>query len=149
MNTWQLNFITAYAVFSIIGAGFGYYFSKKGKTYQNDGIFNLIGAFVWADATVFGIFWAIASAVTMYLNSWKLFLLLLSAFWLVRSVGETVYWFNQQFSTVHRSNPENFFIYRIFGDDSVWFVWQIFWQCVSVVTLITTVLMFKIWLATV
>ena len=148
MHTWQTYFVIFYAIFSLAGALLGYDRSKKGKTYVNDGIFNLIGAFVWADATVFGLFWVLACGVVLFLHSWILFLLLLSVFWLVRSVGETIYWFNQQFSTINRSIPENFYIYRIFGDDSVWFVWQIFWQCVSVVTLITTVLMFKIWLGT-
>ncbi len=146
MSTWHTYFVIAYGIFSLVGALLGYYQSKRGRTYSNDGIFNLIGAFVWADATVFGLFWVFACVAVLFLNSWTLFLLLLSVFWLVRSIGETIYWFNQQFSTVHRSNPENFYIYRIFGDDSVWFVWQIFWQCVTVVTLITTVLMFKIWL---
>ncbi|HEX6977020.1 MAG TPA: hypothetical protein VF185_01495 [Patescibacteria group bacterium] len=107
-----------------------------------------IGGFVWADGVVFGLFWTIVSAFLLYLNSWILFLLTLSIFWLVRSVGETIYWFNQQFSSKNRNPIETLPFRQVFHNDSIWFVLQIYWQCVTVVTSITTIYLVHTWLST-
>ncbi len=105
-----------------------------------------IGAFVWADVVVFSPFWIVASLIPWYLQSWTLFLLILSVFWLVRSFGETLYWFNQQFSSINRNPIENLPLRSVFHNDSIWFVHQIFWQCISVLTIITTIYLSWSWL---
>jgi hypothetical protein len=147
MTTWQNYLLIAYAIFSFTGFLKGLDESKNKKNaYGMDGIFNLNGAFVWADEVVFGLFWTAASLVTLFLNDWILFLLLQSAFWLIRSIGETIYWFLQQFSTINRNPPEKFLIYKIFKNDSVWFVFQIGWQCLTVISLIATIYLSHLWL---
>jgi len=47
--------------------------------------------FVWGDAVIFGLFWTVALIVAWVLKDWYLFLLIVSVFWVVRSLGETIY----------------------------------------------------------
>lgn len=107
----------------------------------------VIGAFVWGDAVIFSLFWILVAAVTLIVSNWYLFLLFLAVFWLVRSLGETIYWFLQQFSTLNRNPPENLPGYRFFHNDSIWFIYQIIWQCVSVISLIASIYLAHLWLA--
>jgi hypothetical protein len=109
---------------------------------------NPIGAFVWGDAVVFSLFWALVSLVTWWRSDGLLFWLIVSVFWVVRSWGEAVYWFNQQFSTIERNPPKQHFLYGIFHNDSVWFVHQIIWQCALVVAIIASLYFGQLWLTT-
>lgn len=148
MEVWQKTVILIYAAFSLFGLIKGYRQTKNKKNaYGDSPIFYPLGAFVWADAVVFGLFWILISVAALFLNDWILFLLTISVFWVVRSVGETVYWFNQQFSKINRNPPENYFIYKIFQNDSVWFVYQIYWQCLTVVSIIASLFFAKLWLS--
>lgn len=147
MTNLQKYFLIGYSMFAFIGFLKGFWESHKRKnTHGMDGIFNLIGAFVWADAVVFGLFWTVASIVTIILNNWLLFLLLQSVFWLIRSIGETIYWFLQQFAPLDFNSPQKFWIYKIFHNDSVWFIFQIGWQCLTVIFFITTLYLSKLFL---
>ena len=126
--------------------------SKKGNSYGITwGLFPL-GIFVWGDAVIFGIFWSIASFACLVLRDWLLFLLIFSVFWLVRSIGETIYWFNQQFSNTQRYPPEQLFGHKIFKGkvieehDAIWFINQIVMQCITVATVITTIYLTHLWL---
>ena len=103
------------------------------------------GIFVWGDAVIFGIFWTLVSVAVLILKDWILFLLIISVFWVVRSFGEAIYWLNQQFSTINRNPPEKLMFYKLFKNDSVWFIYQIFWQSITVVSLIFTIYFAKIW----
>lgn len=105
-----------------------------------------LGIFVWGDALVFGLFWFLVSIAIWFLQDWLLFILVISIFWLVRSVGETIYWFLQQFSTITRNEPKNLIGYRLVKNDAIWFINQIFWQCITVVTAITSLYVAKLWL---
>ncbi len=105
-----------------------------------------IGAFVWADVVVFSTFWVLVSAATLLLKSWNLFLLITSLFWVVRSFGEIIYWFNQQFSTINRNPIETLPFKSVFHNDSIWFVHQIFWQCVMVISLVSSIYFAAAWL---
>jgi hypothetical protein len=107
---------------------------------------NFLGAFVWGDAVVFSLFWALVSLVTWWLNDWLLFWLIVSVFWAVRSWGETIYWLNQQFSTIERNPPKKHILYPIFHNDSVWFVHQIIWQCVTVISIVVSLYFGRLWL---
>lgn len=108
----------------------------------------LYGSFVWADHVVFGLFWIGVSIVVLLLQDWLLFLLIISTFWLVRSIGETIYWFFQQFIPRKGNDPKKFWYYFLFRNDSVWFVNQIAWQCTTVITLITTIYLSTLWIGT-
>lgn len=119
---------------------------KKKNAYGYTPFLYPLGMYVWGDAAIFGIFWAGAALISLLLSDWILFLLIVSLFWLVRSVGETIYWFNQQFSTITRMKPERHLTHKIFHNDSVWFIFQIMNQCLTVITIITSVYLFHIWL---
>ncbi len=124
--------------------------SKNGSTNRETPWLFLMGAFVWADAVVLGIFWLIVLLVAvLFLNNWLLFWLIYSVFWLVRAFGEIIYWLNEQFASEHRNPPEKFWIYKIFPNESVWFVLQVYWQCVLVGAIITSIYLFSLWLPTV
>lgn len=139
--------LLATAVISFIVFLKGLMESKKGKAYELTPYLLPLGIIAWGDAVVFGLFWTGASLVSYLLNDWILFLLIISVFWVVRSLGETIYWFNQQFSQkVSEANkPENLMLHSIFRNDSIWFVYQIIWQCVTVISIIATIYFARLW----
>jgi hypothetical protein len=57
----------------------------------------LIGSFVWEDMFVFSIYGLVASVATTWLGQYKYGLLFFLVFWIVRSAGETIYFFLEQF----------------------------------------------------
>lgn len=147
MNNWQSALVTSWGVLAFLSFLYALWqTSKKGNVYRETYVFWIFGAFVMGDLVVFGLFWAAVSLVTFYLKDWLLFLLIYSSFWLVRSVGETIYWLLPQFTPVKRELPQKWWHYKIFKNDSVWFVNQIAFQCLTVVTLVTTVHLAKLWL---
>lgn len=105
----------------------------------------MIGAFVNADVIVFGLFFALVSLVSLLLNDWILFLLIYSLYWLVRCIGETIYWFLQQFAP-RNLDPKNYWLHRVVGGEPVWFIHQIFWQCLTVVSIVTSIYLSHLWL---
>lgn len=148
MLLWQGLFTFFFALFSSFLFVKAYCECKyKKNTHGSFLPLNLIGAFVWTDAVVFGLFWVIVSIVALLLNDWILFLLTLSLFWLVRSVGETIYWFNQQYSKINRNPIERYpYLVEIFHNDSIWFVWQIYWQCITVIALVFSIYFGTMWI---
>lgn len=144
METWQVA-VLIFSFFTLAGFAKGMFESKKGNSFESAGVFNLIGAFVWGDAVVFGLFFSFFSLVSIMLKDFLLFWLGISLFWLVRSVGETVYWLNQQFSTINRNPPEKLLFHKLFKNDSIWFVYQIFWQCLTVAFLLSSIYLAKLW----
>lgn len=145
METWQILILIVYGIFSFSGFYFGLRQCLKNNPYGLTRIYNLIGAFVWADTVIFGLFWALTSFIILYFQDWLLFLLTLSLFWLVRSLGESIYWFNQQFSARNRNPYHTLPISKIFPGDSSWIAFQIFWQCATVVSTIFTILLLSNW----
>lgn len=107
-----------------------------------------LGIFTWGDAVVFGLFWTFVSLISIFLRDWYLFILVISIFWVVRSIGETIYWFNQQFSIKASTwnKPESLLWHSIFHDDSIWYIYQIIWQCITVVSIIFSIYITKLWL---
>lgn len=140
MTTLQQLFIVMYAGLNVLVFFKGYYESR-----QKDNAFGLVlplsflGIFVWGDAVVFGAFWIAVSLITLVLNDWYLFWLIVSLFWVVRGFGETIYWLNQQFSNQDRNPVRKSHLYSTFHNDSIWFVKQIMWQCVTVIALVASI----------
>ncbi len=146
METWQELIIAAFTAYSLAALIKGVKESYKGKNTNGlTGIYALTGAFVWADAVIFGLFWVFASFVSIYLKDWILFLLFQSVFWTIRGWGEAVYFFNQQFSKQVKVKPKDMWGYGFFKNESIWFVRQIQWQCVMVIGIISTIYLAKIW----
>lgn len=146
MENWQKGLVIVFGVITFIGSIKGLSESKNKKNaYGLTPYLFPFGIFVWGDAVVFGLFWTLVSIVVYLVQDWILFLLIFSVFWAVRSFGETIYWFNQQFSKINRNPPEKFRLYKIFHDDSVWFIFQIFFQCIAVISIIFSIYLAKIW----
>jgi len=146
----QRIFVLIFGLFSLVIFFKGFWEStKKKNAYGETPFLVLMGIFVWGDAVVFGLFWFFSSWLTLLLNNWILFCLIFSVFWVVRSLGETVFWFNQQFSSIKRYPPETLRGYRFFKNDAIWFVYQIICQCVTIISLITSLYLAKLWLKTV
>lgn len=105
------------------------------------------GIFVWGDAPIIGLFWILTSVASILTANWWLFGFSFSLFWLVRAVGETIYWLNQQFSSINRNPPEKLLGHTWFPGDSIWFAYQVFWQCTSVLFLISSLYFGRQWLS--
>lgn len=119
--------------------------SRKNNQFQETPWLLPWGIFVWADGLIFAPFWLGVFVVCLLLNDWKLFLLIYSVFWAVRSLGETVYWLNEQFAVNHRNEPKNLRGYSLVKNDSVWFLYQIAWQCVTVISIIFSIYFGVMW----
>ena len=148
MNTIQINIISIFGIISLLTAIKGFYESSVknnpfGLTYP---LFPF-GIFVWGDAAVLGLFWSLVSLVCFLLNDWILFLLIISLYWFVRSFGEIIYWLNQQFSPIIRNLPKKSG-YKFFRNDSIWFINQLYWQCVMIVSIVSTIYLTHLWLTT-
>ena len=138
-----------FSLFALALSGIGLWKSTKHHAFEETPYLAVLGIFVWGDAIIFGLFWALAGAVVYLTNSVPLIWLIYSVFWVVRSFGESIYWFNQQFSTINRNPPERLKGFRFYKNDSVWFAYQIWWQCVAVVAIIASVYFGHIWLKTI
>ena len=142
--TWQ-SLLLLISISSFIFFIQSFYQSSKKKAFEETPWLLPWGIFVWGDGVVFGLFWFIISVLTFALNDWNLFLLIYSIFWLVRSLGEVLYWIHEQFAKNHRNEPKNLRGYSLVKNDSVYFLYQIVWQCVMVVSIIFAIYFGVIW----
>lgn len=120
--------------------------SKKHKSFTVEPWLFCTGSFVWADVLVFSPFWICVSLLAIFLNSWLFFLVVISVFWLVRSAGEVLYWFLEQFTGHQRNKAHDLIGYNLVKSEAIYFVYQIFWQCILVLTIITTSVLLYWWL---
>ncbi len=147
MEIWQRLIVILFGLFSIIVFLKGVNESlKKNNSYAGTIPLLWMGIFVWGDAVVYGAFWALCCFTVLLLNDWLLFLLLFSVYWTVRSLGETIFWFNQQFTPMKLYHAPKLPGYKFFNNESIYFIYQIFCQCITVVSLITTIYLSAIWL---
>ena len=144
MNTIQFIIISLIGIISLLSIVKGIHESIiKKNPFGQPFLLYIFGIFVWGDAVVLGLFWFLTSSICLLFHSLNLFLLIVSIFWIVRSFGEIIYWINQQFSPLIRNPPENLFGHRFFSGDSVWFIYQLFWQCVLVVSIVVSIFILK------
>lgn len=147
MNTLQISTIIVYGLISLLAFIKGFYeVNKKNNPYGGTPFFFWLGIFVWGDAVAIGLFWFLVSLISFLLSDWVLFLLIISIFWIVRSLGEIIYWINQQFSPIIRNPPKTLFGYKLFKNDSIWFIYQVFWQCVMAMSIIFSILLTRLWI---
>lgn len=143
----QTIIIVLFGVYSLLGFFLGLKNTRfKKNPYGLTPWLNPMGAFVWTDAVTFGAFFFLASVISYILQDFTLLLLIYSVFWVVRSVGESFYWFLEQFAEKHKNKPENLKGHKFFPGESIYIHYQIFWQCVSVVSIIASVYLFSLWL---
>jgi hypothetical protein len=147
MTDWQRVLLLLFGCLNVFTFIKGWHESvTKKNPYGKATFLGWLGMFVWGDAVIMGLFLSLATFITLWRQDWWLFWLIFSAYWLVRSVGETIYWLNEQFSTTKHNPPETLTGHRFFKDDSIWFIYQIYWQCVSVISLIATIYFAHMWL---
>lgn len=118
----------------------------KGNGFKTTPYLSFLGIFVWADAIVLGIFWFVIFLVSYFLKNRYLLFFVISLFWVIRSLGEIIYWLNQQFSLIKRNPPEKLFGYFLIKNESIWFIYQLFWQCVLLISVISSVYFGGSWL---
>ena len=148
MNSWQQIIILLFALINIIFFLKGYYeVTNKKNAFGLTNYLFFLGSFVWGDMIVLGPFWILASVITSILASWYLFLLIISVFWVARSLGETIYWISEQFSGKNRNSPQTLRFYKMFKSDAVWFIYQLINQCILVASIIFSIYFAKLWLA--
>lgn len=144
LQTWLLCITGAVGlVAAIIGI---YRSSLQNKVFAETPWLLWLGIFVWGDAIIIGGFWFLVAVITGWLQDWLLFLLCVSIFWLVRSFGETIYWLLEQFSSLTRNPPKNLWGYQWIKSEALWFLYQVFWQCVTVATSISSLYLAFLWL---
>ncbi|MFA6005666.1 MAG: hypothetical protein WC775_04245 [Patescibacteria group bacterium] len=146
MELWQTIVVGLYSVLSLMVFVLGIYQSiKKRNPYKETLLLSWMGIFVWGDALTIGFFWFLASLISLYINDWLLFLLIVSVFWIVRSLGETIYWMNQQFVKDNKY-CEKVMGYGLLKSNAIFFVYQTYWQCLTVVSIVTTIYLTHLWL---
>lgn len=147
MESWQKLVVLAHLFINLLVFIKGYHECKNKKNAYGETLLLFpLGVFVWGDAVIFGLFWLGISIFSLILDDWFLFLLFVSVFWVVRSLGETIYWLNQQYSGVIRNPHDKLRFYELFQNDSIWFIYQICWQCVTVVSIIFSIYLGKLWI---
>ena len=112
----------------------------------------LIGAFVWEDMFVFSVYGLAASIATTWLGQWKYGLLFFLVFWMVRSAGETLYFFLEQFiEPKHYPHyvDEHFGLIRyIFGNISYQqclIILQVMFQVIMMTSVISLITLLFAW----
>jgi hypothetical protein len=144
MELWQI-LLSIFAIFNFLLFIKAYKECKNKNAYGLTRFLQPLGMFVWGDVFVFSIFWTLVSMICVAFSDLYLFFLTASLFGVVRSFGETIYWFNQQFSNINREAPERVGLYSLFQSDSVWFVQQIKSQCMTVVFLVLSICFGALW----
>lgn len=105
---------------------------------------NPLGAFVWTDGIILGLFWVGLSLMLLFLNNPMYSLLTYSLFWTVRSSGEIIYWLLEQFATTKRNPPATLLPYLLFPNESVWIVMQLGWQCTLLLSLLVDIISIRV-----
>jgi len=113
-----------------------------------------LGAFIWEDLLVFSIANIIACIFVILINDFRYIFIYFLSFWFVRSIGETFYWFLQQFC-VNPSYPHDQYSWenssilsRLLGnlsDQKYFIINQISWQIVTVFCICGFVFILKRW----
>lgn len=148
MADWQKIIVTIYGLFALVTFIKSLYeCAWKNNNYQDVLLIWAFGAFVWADGVVFGLFWFFTALFSLVVDSWILFLLVLSVFWAVRTLGESIFFFNMQFHPLEKYPPKYFAIHKHFHNESVFFAFQVAWHCVTVVCIVLSIYLSRVFLA--
>jgi hypothetical protein len=122
--------------------------AHRGRAFQTTPYLVWMGIFVWADALIIGPFWVFTSLISIILNDGILFCLIASVFWIVRAMGEVVYWIQEQFASKHRNTPQSLWGESLFRGELIWVIYQLMWQCISVAAIILAIYFGYMWLTT-
>ena len=114
--------------------------------------FFIIGAFVWEDLLVFSCLGLISTLLLVAFADVKAGLLLFLLFWLVRSAGEVLYFFLQQFLEPeflpHHINNHFVLMRKILGnvsDQKCFIVMQVFFQSILILSIFFLIMLLLNW----
>lgn len=106
-----------------------------------------LGAFVWGDLVVLGPFWLIVSGLILWTQQWLMAWIIISLFWTLRSLGEMIYWFNEQFAINKRNKVADLLGHQLFGEsEAVYFGYQVLWTVVATVFMLMTIYATTMWI---
>lgn len=112
----------------------------------------LTGSFVWDDLLIFSVFHAGSAFLAYFRDELRLWVLLFLVFWLVRSSGEMLYFFLQQFiepkHSPHFISRHFSSMRKIFGDISeqkCFIILQVFFQIIMVTSMTGLILLLMNW----
>jgi len=148
LTWWQGIFIFGWGLYALRAFLVGFHESRvKKNAYGWMPWYYPLGVFVWGDGVVFGPYWISVVVVCYLLQDWLLFVFHFFVFWVVRSIGETFFWINHQFSTINKYPPHTLPGFMLFHNDSIWFIYQTIAQCVTVVSFILSLYFGYLWVA--
>ena len=111
-----------------------------------------LGSFVWEDLLVFSIYGSLAALITFFTHQSKIGILMVLVFWFIRSLGETLYFFLEQFIQPQHypHHLKNHFqlLYFFFGkisDQQAFIILQVFFQIISMFSLTGLILLVLNW----
>ncbi len=150
MSIIQFVLVLVYGVVSFVVFLRSLYESIKNNknSYGNTYFLYPLGIFVWGDGIIIGAFWVISSIISLLLNDFLFLLIIIAVFWVIRSYGEMTYWFHQQFSPIIRNPADKLIGYKYIKKDSIWFMYQVLWQCILIASIIASVYLISIWVKT-
>lgn len=112
------------------------------------------GAFVWEDLFIFSFYNIIASVVILFIKDFRYIFVFILSFWLVRAIGETLYWFLQQFNQPAEYPHSQYdwnsggwtkLIFGNLSDQKYFIIYQIGWQVVTVFCIVGLIYVLKNW----
>ena len=112
----------------------------------------LLGAFVWEDLLVFSFYFLAITLITLLVQDVHIWILFVLIFWMVRSSGEALYFFLQQF-IVPKHYPHDLaehikrytLVSSRLSDQQVMILMQVFYQVMLTITIGTLVLFLLNW----
>lgn len=103
----------------------------------------LSGAFVWEDMLIFGILHSLVSFFIVFAQNSEIWIIYYLIFWVVRSSGETLYFFLQQFIQPkhhpHKITTHFDQLKKLFGnisDQKCFIIMQVVMQSITVLSLV-------------
>lgn len=150
MNTF-LVFLTIF-FFSLTYTSYRKIVIYKGKIHFTYTWAALMGGFVWEDVLIFSIYGGISSIVTLLFGDYKIGVLFFLVFWIVRSAGETLYFFLQQFiepkHDPHAIDSHFVILRKIFKSLSYQqclIIMQITFQSIMMLSIVSLIVLLKYW----
>lgn len=112
----------------------------------------IIGAFVWEDLFIFSLLGFCVTSIVLLTNDIRIGYLSFTVFWIVRSAGETLYFFLEQFTqdkmyphvlTHHFTALRN--IFGDISDQKCYIIMQISFQTILVFSIVSTIYILINW----
>lgn len=141
-------------IFFLLVTVLSFYRIKRGKQIT-EFIYSygfVLGSFVWEDLFVISLYFALISLFSLYFAQLKILLLGFFIFWILRGLGETIYWFLQQFLRPkhypHNVETHFTFMRKIFGNISAqqcMIILQVLMQIITMLSVVAVIFLLKNW----